>query len=168
MFSSGKLYKELFIRIIRPARDLRRIHRVARSNFELRFLHCVSDIADEVPSVFLLKVRRHDQIWQRFKECGIHIAHGYGRRIPCFGEGVEHIAYRVYLAISSTSAGDRPTIQPVAFRRLGCQRDTCPTGYRLLRACGDCTTRIAALRLDAYGLYKIRSKGNRRCTNVNS
>ena len=166
LFSSGKLYKDLFIRIIRPARDLCRIHRKTGADCKVRFLQYITVIADEVAGIFFLKVRRYDQVWylRGFHKIRIHRIYGYGRRIPRFGENIDHISYSAHIFRNI----DCPAIQPVAVLRCGCQRDTCPTGYRLLRACGDCTTRIAALRLNAYGLYKIRSKGNKRCTNVNS
>ena len=159
LFSSGKLYKDLFIRIIRPARDLCRIHRKTGADCKVRFLQYITVIADEVSGIFFLKVRRYDQVWylRGFHKIRIHRIYSYGRRIPCFGENIDHISYSAHIFRNI----DCPAIQPVAVLRCGCQRDTCSTGYRLLRACGDCTTRITALRLNAYGLHKIRSKGNR-------
>ena len=94
LFSSGKLYKDLFIRIIRPARDLCRIHRKTGADCKVRFLQYITVIADEVAGIFFLKVRRYDQVWylRGFHKLRIHLIYGYGRRIPRFGENIDHIS----------------------------------------------------------------------------
>ena len=161
-----KFHYNVFTRIVRPPCDACCLL-VAREKIEDQRLQLTVIVTKEVPGICLFKMRRYSQSLRlgvrfAYSQCCRVVALVFGQRVDSDPAAV--INHRIAIGI-----GDRPAIQPVTVLRCGCQRNTCPTGYRLLRACGNCTPCIvAALRLDAYGLHKIRSKGNRRCTNVNS
>ena len=160
-----KFHYNVFTRIVRPPCDACCLFGT-REQLEDQRLQLTVIVAKEVPGICLFKMRRYSQSLR----LGVRFAYSQCCRVAfAFGQCVDIdpaavINHRIVVGIR-----DRPTIQPVAFLRLGCQRDTCSTGYGIPRACGNCTPCIvAACRRDGYGLHKIRSKGNRRCTNVNS
>ena len=152
-----KFHYNVFTRIVRPPCDACCLL-VAREKIEDQRLQLTVIVTKEVPGICLFKMRRYSQ---RLR-LGVRFAYSQCCRVAfAFGQCVDIdpaavINHRIVVGIR-----DRPTIQPVAFLRLGCQRDTCSTGYGIPRACGNCTPRIvAACRRDGYGFNKVRSKGN--------
>ena len=161
-----KFHYNVFTRIVRPPCDACCLL-VAREKIENQRLQLTVIVTKEVPGICLFKMRRYSQSLR----LGVRFAYSQCCRVVAlvFGQRVDSDPAAVIIHRIAIGIGDRPAIQPVTVLRCGCQRNTCPTGYRLLRACGNCTPCIvAALCLDTYGLYKIRGKGNRQLINFNS
>ena len=153
-----KYHYDVFTRIVRPPRDTCSLVFGTREQLEDQRLQLTVIVTKEVPGICLFKMRRYSQSLR----LGVRFAYSQCCRVAfAFGQCVDIdpaavINHRIVVGIR-----DRPTIQPVAFPRLGCQRDTCPTGYGIPRACGNCTPCIvAACRRDINSFNKFRSKGN--------
>ena len=159
-----KFHYNVFTRIVRPPCDACCLL-VAREKIENQRLQLTVIVTKEVPGICLFKMRRYSQSLR----LGVRFAYSQCCRVAfAFGQCVDIdpaavINHRIVVGIR-----DRPTIQPVAFLRCCCQRDRFARCRRSFIRCDRTPRIVVTCCRDGYGLYKIRSKDNRRCINANS